>query len=186
MLTALQIYTIFEPEYTDLLSLLLSFLTEKNTQKLIPPKSQPENLVAKIGYCMITIRVMGLLNKSFNENDLAGLLASDEITIAGIAHNIRQAMALFKKTRPRVVIMDIDWPALPGMLEEMAAFFFDTDKSVKLVGISDQYDHENIPRLRSARVTGYICWNKDVVRDPVKRIIRVFNGEWAINPDYEQ
>ena len=129
---------------------------------------------------------MALLNRPGIENNLARLLASDEIHITGIANNIQQAMLLFKKTRPRVVIMDIDWPALPGMLEEMSAFFLDTDSPVKLVGISEHYDHQNIQRLRNAGVTGYVCWNTDHVKDPVKRIIRVFHGGWAINLDYEQ
>ena len=127
---------------------------------------------------------MGLLHQCTAENKLPDLLQSEEIEIIGIAHNIPQATALFSKTKPHIVIMNIEWPAMPGMLEEMAVFIFDMNQHAKLIGISDNYAYGNMQRLRSVKATGYICWNKEEVKEPVSRVIKVFEGGWALNQDH--
>ncbi len=130
---------------------------------------------------MKKIKVMGLLNLPANDEKLCDLLESGVIEIIGYAHNIQQAISIFKKKKPELVVMDIDWPTMPGMLLEMSVFFLDLNPSVKLVGICEKHDYENMLKIRNVSGKGLICYSKLEIIDPVERIIKVANGGWAFS-----
>jgi len=82
------------------------------------------------------------------------LSAEGDIEVVAEASNGRDAVALTRKLRPNVVVMDIAMPLLNGM--EASRQILKTLPSTKILMLSAHSDDEYIDRVKAIGVAGYL------------------------------
>ena len=82
------------------------------------------------------------------------LEATTEFEVLGIALNGNDAIELYKKTHPDLVLMDVKMPRLNGVESTYAITKF--DENAKVIGMSSDCDYDSVHEMIIAGACGYI------------------------------
>lgn len=107
------------------------------------------------------------------------LEAEKEIEIAGIGNNGREAVELYSRLRPDILLMDIRMSTMTGL--EAAEKILDGDRTAKILFLTTFSDDEYIVRALRIGAKGYILKQKfDCIAPALKAVQMgqsVFGGE---------
>jgi DNA-binding NarL/FixJ family response regulator len=113
----------------------------------------------------------------------AVLHACPDITVIGEADGGHAAVALAKRLRPEVIVMDLDMPDGDGLTATRALQETSPDSLVLIVTMSPE--HEKLLPLLHAGARGYLC-KSAVDRELVEAIRVVAAGEVYVRPSVAQ
>jgi DNA-binding NarL/FixJ family response regulator len=102
---------------------------------------------------------------------LRALLKADgQFTIAGEAENGRAGVALAKKLRPDVILMDIAMPVLNGL--EAARQILDANPAAKVIMLSAHSDDEYLERASATGVAGFLAKQSsaDILAEAIREV----------------
>ena len=86
---------------------------------------------------------------------LKTILEQDEdISVAGIGHNGKEAIALYNRLKPDILLMDIRMDTMTGL--EAAEIILNKDKNAKILFLTTFSDHEYIATALKIGSKGYI------------------------------
>jgi two-component system NarL family response regulator len=106
----------------------------------------------------------------------------DDIQVVGLASSGEEAIALFRKTRPDVTLMDLRLPAMSGLeaIRTIVREFSDA----RIVVLTTYDGDEDIARALKAGAATYLI--KDTLPSDLVHVIRdVHNGGSPIRPDVQ-
>lgn len=106
-------------------------------------------------------------------------LAKDGIQIVGEAVNGLEAVELFKKTEPDIVIMDISMPELNGLLASKEILH--NDKDAKIIILSTHLRDSYVSEALKMGVKGYVL-KDSAMEDLVSAIRAVRKGQTYLSP----
>ena len=108
------------------------------------------------------------------------LLVHDDLELVGEAKDGEQALAIFERVRPDVVLMDLKMPRMDGV--DATRAMVDRDSSVRVIALTSFKDEQLIERALEAGAIGYLL--KDIDADDLADAIRAAHrGEPALAPE---
>jgi NarL family two-component system response regulator LiaR len=121
------------------------------------------------------IRVMLVDDHQMVRNGLGTfLLVHDDLELVGEAGDGQQALAIFERVRPDVVLMDLKMPRMDGV--EATRALLERDPEVRIVALTSFKDEALIREALDAGAIGYLL--KDVDADDLADAIRAaYRGE---------
>jgi NarL family two-component system response regulator LiaR len=121
------------------------------------------------------IRVMLVDDHQMVRNGLGTfLLVHDDLELVGEAGDGQQALAIFERVRPDVVLMDLKMPRMDGV--EATRALLERDPEVRIVAFTSFKDEALIREALDAGAIGYLL--KDVDADDLADAIRAaYRGE---------
>ena len=127
------------------------------------------------------IRVMLVDDHQMVRNGLGTfLLVHDDLELVGEAKDGEQALAIFERVRPDVVLMDLKMPRMDGV--DATRAMVDRDSSVRVIALTSFKDEQLIERALEAGAIGYLL--KDIDADDLADAIRAAHrGEPALAPE---
>lgn len=128
-----------------------------------------------------TIRVMLVDDHQMVRNGLGTfLLVHDDLELVGEAKDGEQALAVFQRVRPDVVLMDLKMPRMDGV--EATRALVERDPHVRVIALTSFKDEGLVQEALDAGAIGYLL--KDVDADDLADAIRaVHRGEPALAPE---
>jgi len=137
-----------------------------------PNESNVENPVATPEH---PIRVLCVDDHPLVRKGIASILANEaDIQLVGEAGNGREAVEMFRKLHPDVVLMDLRMPEMTGI--EAARIMRQEDPNARIVALTSYDGDQDIYRALEAGVRGYLL--KEMVHTDVLRAIRtVYAGK---------
>ncbi|MFO7741725.1 MAG: response regulator transcription factor [Anaerolineae bacterium] len=127
------------------------------------------------------IRVMLVDDHQMVRNGLSTfLLVHDDLELVGEAGDGEQALTIFERVRPDVVLMDLKMPRMDGV--EATQALLKRDPEARVIALTSFKDEELVQRALDAGAIGYLL--KDVDADDLADAIRaVHRGEPALAPE---
>jgi len=121
------------------------------------------------------IRVLCVDDHPLVRKGIASILANEaDMQLVGEAGNGREAVELFRKLRPDVILMDLRMPEMTGI--EAARIIRQEDPEARIVALTSYDGDQDIYRALEAGVRGYLL--KEMVHTDVLRAIRtVYSGK---------
>jgi DNA-binding NarL/FixJ family response regulator len=121
------------------------------------------------------IRVLCVDDHPLVRKGIASILANEaDMLLVGEAGNGREAVDLFRKLRPDVILMDLRMPEMTGI--EAARIIRQEDPEARIVALTSYDGDQDIYRALEAGVRGYLL--KEMVHTDVLRAIRtVYSGK---------
>jgi NarL family two-component system response regulator LiaR len=108
------------------------------------------------------------------------LLVHDDLELVGEAKDGEQALAVFQRVRPDVVLMDLKMPRMDGV--EATRALVERDPHVRVIALTSFKDEGLVQEALDAGAIGYLL--KDVDADDLADAIRaVHRGEPALAPE---
>jgi NarL family two-component system response regulator LiaR len=116
-----------------------------------------------------TIRVMLVDDHQMVRNGLGTfLLVHDDLELVGEASDGEQALAMFDRAQPDVVLMDLKMPRMDGVAATRALLKRDPD--VRVIALTSFKEEKLIQRAMDAGAIGYLL--KDIGADELAEAIR--------------
>jgi len=121
------------------------------------------------------IRVMCVDDHPLVRKGIASILANEaDMQLVGEAGNGREAVEMFRKLRPDVVLMDLRMPEMTGI--EAARLMRQDDPEARIIALTSYDGDQDIYKALEAGVRGYLL--KEMVHTDVLRAIRtVYSGK---------
>src|SRR5579871_3953975 len=121
------------------------------------------------------ISVMCVDDHPLVRKGIASILANEsDMQLVGEAGNGREAVDMFRKLRPDVILMDLRMPEMTGI--EAARIIRQEDPEARIVALTSYDGDQDIYRALEAGVRGYLL--KEMVHTDVLRAIRtVYSGK---------
>lgn len=137
-----------------------------------PNEINVERPVANAG---APIRVLCVDDHPLVRKGIASILANEaDMQLVGEAGNGREAVEMFRKLRPDVILMDLRMPEMTGI--EAARIIRQEDPDARIVALTSYDGDQDIYRALEAGVRGYLL--KEMVHTDVLRAIRtVYSGK---------
>jgi NarL family two-component system response regulator LiaR len=108
------------------------------------------------------------------------LLVHDDLELVGEARDGEQALAIFDRVRPDVVLMDLKMPRLDGVAATRA--LVERDPEVRVIALTSFKDEALVQEALHAGAIGYLL--KDIDADDLAEAIRTaYRGEPALAPE---
>jgi NarL family two-component system response regulator LiaR len=116
-----------------------------------------------------TIRVMLVDDHQMVRNGLGTfLLVHDDLELVGEASDGEQALAMFDRAQPDVVLMDLKMPRMDGVAATRA--LLKRDPAVRIIALTSFKEEKLIQRAMDAGAIGYLL--KDIGADELAEAIR--------------
>jgi DNA-binding NarL/FixJ family response regulator len=137
-----------------------------------PSETNTETPAAHTG---APIRVLCVDDHPLVRKGIASILANEaDMQLVGEAGNGREAVEMFRKLHPDVILMDLRMPEMTGI--EAARIIRQEDPDARIVALTSYDGDQDIYRALEAGVRGYLL--KEMVHTDVLRAIRtVYSGK---------
>ena len=121
------------------------------------------------------IRVLCVDDHPLVRKGIASILANEaDMQLVGEAGNGREAVEMFRKLQPDVILMDLRMPEMTGI--EAARIIRQEDPEARIMALTSYDGDQDIYRALEAGVRGYLL--KEMVHTDVLRAIRtVYSGK---------
>ena len=127
------------------------------------------------------IRVVVVDDHVLFRRGLVGLLADmTEFEVVGEAGNGIEAMEVVQKTRPEIVLMDINMPRMDGILAVQG--LREANIPVKILMLTISQENDDLLGAIHAGADGYLLKNTDP-EELRKSILRVTQGQGVLSPE---
>lgn len=127
------------------------------------------------------IRVVVVDDHVLFRRGLVGLLADmPEFEVVGEAGNGLEAMEVVQKTRPEIVLMDINMPRMDGILAVQG--LREANIPVKILMLTISQENDDLLGAIHAGADGYLLKNTDP-EELRKSILRVTQGQGVLSPE---
>jgi len=128
-----------------------------------------------------TIRVMLVDDHQMVRNGLGTfLMVFDDLELVGEARDGEQALAIFERARPDVVLMDLKMPRLDGV--QATAALVERDPDARIIALTSFKDEALVQDALDAGAIGYLL--KDIDADDLADAIRAARrGEPTLAPE---
>jgi len=127
------------------------------------------------------IRVVVVDDHVLFRRGLVGLLADmAEFEVVGEAGNGLEAMEVVQKTRPEIVLMDINMPRMDGILAVQG--LREANIPVKILMLTISQENDDLLGAIHAGADGYLLKNTDP-EELRKSILRVTQGQGVLSPE---
>lgn len=114
-------------------------------------------------------------SKAFREATKHFLRKNTVYQVVAEANNGNEAIELFDKKEPEIILMDIEMPGLNGI--ETAKILLAKDKSIKVIAVSNYQEQQYIDDIVEAGFLSFV--NKNNVTEQLEdAIINTINGNF--------